>query len=187
MGSRWIYRFRGYLVSPPLIFSLVWFRWEIEAEYFIWPLGIGLVLIGVILRIWAQQHLHYRLKFHKSLTATGPYLFVRNPIYIGNTLICLGVTVTSELLWFCPITVFWCLGIYSFVVRYEEAHLSEKYGDAYREYRGEVPRWFPRGPHFENLGLINENFGSSISCEVWCLLILIPYILKDALSPILEG
>ena len=56
---RSVYRYRGYLVTLPLIFALVWVRWEIEAS-FVWPLGAILLLIGVLIRVWAQEHLHYR-------------------------------------------------------------------------------------------------------------------------------
>jgi protein-S-isoprenylcysteine O-methyltransferase Ste14 len=178
---KWIYRFRGYLVSPPLIFALIWFHWETE-EHFLWPLGLSLFLLGVTLRIWAQQHLHYRLRIRKSLTMTGPYSFVRNPIYIGNTLICLGLTIISELLWLFPLTLFYCLGIYSLVVRYEESHLLYKYGEAYRRYMVEVPRWLPKVIRLKNLGLINEYFHQSIATEIYCLFLLLPYLLKEIID-----
>lgn len=178
---KWAYRFRGYLVTPPLIFALIWFDWKIE-EYFVWPLGISLFLLGVGVRIWAQQHLHYRLKVRKKLTVTGPYSFVRNPMYIGNIMIFLGLTIVSELLWFVPITFSYCLGIYSLVTRYEEAHLLEKFGEPYRRYMEEVPRWVPRTLHFRNIGLINEYLFQSILIEIRCLFSLLPYILKEMID-----
>lgn len=184
----WFYRLRGYLVALPLIFAVFCSRWRIEIKYLIWPLGIGLVLIGMIIRIWAQQHLHYRLKVRKHLTATGPFSFVRNPIYIGNIIICIGATMTSELLWFVPITLLYCLWIYSMVVRYEEVHLSEKYGESYRHYMVEVPRWVPRLEDVKNarvkdLGLKNGYFRDSIFSEIQCLLVLVPFFVKKILSP----
>lgn len=178
---KWVYPCRSYLVSPPLIFALICFRWE-EEGWFVWPLGISLLLFGIFLRIWAQQHLHYRLKVRKTLTITGPYSFVRNPMYIGNILICLGATVISELLWFVPITFFYCVGVYSFVVRYEEAHLLEKYGESYCKYKAEVPRWLPKVPRFKPIGLINEYFYQSIVIESTSLLLLLPYILKEIID-----
>jgi protein-S-isoprenylcysteine O-methyltransferase Ste14 len=181
---KWVYRFRGYLVTPPLIFALVWFRYETEVE-FIWSLGISLFLLGLVVRIWAQQHLHYRLKAHKTLTVTGPYSFVRNPIYTGNILICIGATFISELLWLVPITFFYCLGIYSLVVRYEEAHLLNKYGESFRRYMLEVPRWFPKVLRSEDMGLINGFLRQSIVVEIHCFLLLLPYILKEIINRLL--
>ena len=181
--SRWFYRFRGYLVAPPLILALFCFSLETEMDYLIWPLGISLVLTGVFLRIWAQQHLHYRLKVRKCLTITGPYALVRNPIYVGNILICLGAIITSELLWLAPITLFYCFSIYSLVVHYEEEHLLKKYGEAYQRYLSEVPRWLPRTIRFENLKLINRYLLTSVIAEIHCPLVLLPYVLKELLSP----
>jgi protein-S-isoprenylcysteine O-methyltransferase Ste14 len=176
---RWIYRFRGVLVSPPLIFALVWSRFETENDYFIWGIGILIYSIGLALRIWAQQHLHYRLEVRTQLTTSGPYQFVRNPIYIGNVVICLALTILSELVWLAPIAFLWCATVYSLVIRHEEAGLVKGYGLPYRKYMSKVPRWLPYDLYFMNLGLINEHFFSSIVAEIHCLLFLLPYLLKE--------
>ncbi len=178
---KWIYRLRGYLIPLPLIFASFCSLYETEAKV-IWPIGICLLLFGVFLRIWAQQHLHYRLKTHKTLTMTGPYQFVRNPIYLGNLFLCLGATVISELLWLVPITLFYCFGIYSLVVRYEETHLLSKYGEAYGRYVAEVPRWFPKVRCAKDLGVMNEYLKRAIVSEMHCFLLLLPYLLKEIVS-----
>jgi protein-S-isoprenylcysteine O-methyltransferase Ste14 len=77
--DRWFYRFRAYLVSPPLFFAV--FCSYQETETFVWPLGISVFILGFALRLWAQQHLHYRLRVHKHLSTTGPYGFVRQCSY----------------------------------------------------------------------------------------------------------
>lgn len=176
------YRLRGFLIPIPVIFSLFCFSFETEIDYIIWPLGVPIFLFGVFLRIWAQQHLHYRLKVKKYLTTTGPYHFIRNPVYLGNILICLGLIVISELLWFVPITFFYCFGIYSLAVRYEENHLLRKFGESYIRYMGEVPRWLPKGLNFKNLGLMNNYFRRSILVEFPCLFLLLPYIIKEVID-----
>jgi protein-S-isoprenylcysteine O-methyltransferase Ste14 len=93
--SAWklVYLLRGFLAGMPLIFAVFWFHNESENEYIIWPVGLFVFYIGMAIRIWAQQHLCYRLKFHKDLTFTGPYQFVRNPVYIGTITIFLGMTI----------------------------------------------------------------------------------------------
>jgi protein-S-isoprenylcysteine O-methyltransferase Ste14 len=177
----WVYRRRNFFVCPPLIFACISVSYETETDGIIWPLGTGIVLVGIVLRIWAQQHLHYRLKGHKQLTTTGPYGFVRNPLYIGNTMMCVGATIASELLWLIPITIFWCIGIYSIVIRYEEEHLLEKYGDAYRKYLSEIARWFPKGQSLRNLGLINEYLYQTVFVELPGVFILLPYVIKEVI------
>lgn len=184
--SKWVYCLRGYFILPLLIFAFSCSHYETEAE-FIWLFGICLLVSGVALRTWAQQHLHYRLKVRKSLTMTGPYQFVRNPIYIGNILICFGTAVISELLWLVPITLFYCFGVYSLAVHYEEVHLAEKYGEPYRKYMLEVPRWFPHIMRFKSLELRNEYFRSSILSEIHCILALLPYLAKEILGNVIQG
>jgi protein-S-isoprenylcysteine O-methyltransferase Ste14 len=177
--TRWFFHLRGYVISPPLIFAFFCFQWETEMDSLIWPLGASLLFLGFILRIWAQQHLHYRLKVRKSLTMTGPYSFIRNPLYVGNMVMCLGAVITSELLWLAPITLSYCFFIYSLVVQYEEEHLLEKYGEPYQGYLSEIPRWLPRAIRFRNLGLINRYFLTSVVHEIHCPLLLLPFALKE--------
>ena len=180
----WVYRIRNFLVFPPLLFAFVYHSYEIEAEEIIWPLGVSVVVLGVALRIWAQQHVHHRLIGHKRLTTTGPYEFVRNPLYIGNIILCVSGVIVSELLWLIPITLFGCLGVYSIVIRYEEEHLLKKYGDAYRRYLSEVPRWFPKISSVRNrpTGWVNQYLYRIVLVELSSgLLMLLPYILKEIL------
>ena len=80
----------------------------------------------------------------KALVITGPYHYVRNPIYVGVLLIFLG-----HFLWFG----YWTLliyvvsafiGVHFFIVLYEEPTLKRKFGVEYEEYLKRVPRWIPR-------------------------------------------
>jgi protein-S-isoprenylcysteine O-methyltransferase Ste14 len=183
--TRIAYRFRGFLISPPYIFALICFKFETELDWLIWPLGVSIFILGLLLRIWAQQHLHYRLRVKKHLVTTGPYSFMRNPVYLGNLLICLGSVVTSELLWLVPIALFYCFGIYSLAVRYEEGHLTEKYGESYRKYMLEVPRWFPRTIRFETLRIKNEYIRPAILAEIHCIFALLPFLIKEMISGII--
>ena len=179
---RWIYSLRTYLACLPLIFALFCRDYEFEDDRIIWPLGMGILLIGIILRVWAQQHVHYRIKVHKKLTTTGPYRFVRNPLCLGNLLIGVGATVTSELLWFTPVTAAWLILVYSLVVRHEEDHLLGKYGDSCREYRSAVPRWLPKPSGMRRLQFVNEYLRRAASIELRNLFILVPFVLKELFS-----
>jgi protein-S-isoprenylcysteine O-methyltransferase Ste14 len=80
----------------------------------------------------------------KELVVTGPYRYVRNPIYVGVVLIFLG-----HFSWFgywalLLYTVLAFIGVHFFVVLYEEPTLKTKFGAAYEDYRRKVPRWIPR-------------------------------------------
>ncbi|MFN3466161.1 MAG: methyltransferase family protein [Candidatus Brocadiales bacterium] len=184
--SKWIYHFRGILVSLPLIFAVACFYGETENDILTWPLGGMIFFFGLLLRTWARRHCAYLQKGYKHLATTGPYSFVRNPLYIGNTLMCLGATILSELLWLVPFTLFYCACLYSFVVRHEEARLLVRYGESYRRYMSEIPRWFPDVVSFKSIRLIYEYLRTSLVPEASCMLILLPYIFKELLEPVLE-
>lgn len=136
------FKLRGLLIAPVYLFSFFCIYGETEhwsALFF----GLVIFLSGLCLRVWAQMHLHYRLKEKRILTTTGPYSYVRNPIYIGNTFILTGTTLISELFWLVPVMVITCMSTYYMTVQYEESHLKIKYGAPYIEYLQTVNRWFP--------------------------------------------
>jgi protein-S-isoprenylcysteine O-methyltransferase Ste14 len=176
------YRYRAALVLPPLLFSLFWIQFETDRDWLLWPLGVALFSAGLMLRFWAQEHLHYRIRIPMKFIRSGPYAIVRNPIYIGNSLICLGLTVTSELLWMVPVVLIWCGVLYAFVVRYEERMLAVRYGEPYCAYLREVPRWWPRSFVFQPHELVNRYAWPSALAEAHNLLLLLPFILKELLS-----
>jgi protein-S-isoprenylcysteine O-methyltransferase Ste14 len=180
------YRFRGLLMSPPYIIGIFCSVYETKMHWLTWPLGISIFLVGMMLRVWAQEHLHYRLNIKKFLTTTGPYSVTRNPIYVGNIFMCLGAIITSKLLWFAPIALFYSFSLYSLVVHHEEEHLLRKYGEPYQTYMSEVPRWLPRTMTFRNVDLINKYFLASVGAEIHCLLALLPFILKEFVSSWIE-
>ena len=176
------YRYRGAIMAPIYIVLVCVFVGETEHDALIWPVGLAVFFFGVAIRVWAQTHLHYRIKVRKSLTTTGPYMFVRNPIYIANTIMMLGLTVLSELLWLLPVMFVWCVLEYSFVIQREERHLLEKYGKPYREFMERVPRWLPRKPEGAgDKGVARQFLRVSLLAETHCLLLLLPMIAKECL------
>jgi len=180
-----IYRLRGWLMVPLFVFIYLC-RWcEIESDYLIFPLGVFIFLSGLSLRIWAQMHLHYCLRNRMILTITGPYNFVRNPVYIGNILVFLGVTVLCEILYFVPVVLVYCAVVYAFVVQYEEVHMLNKYKIDYERYFKTVPRWLPRFLGFINTQKfeVKHFLFPSIMVELRCLLLLFIPILKELADP----
>lgn len=170
------FKHRAILIIPPLLLPLLWPRAEsgIGEAYFV--AGLIVFFVGVLGRIWAQEHLHFRLKMPVTLTTTGPYALVRNPIYIFNTLICVGLTLLSGNWIFVAITLVWCMVLYTLVVREEEEH-TKQYGEAVEAYYREVSRWIPmyRG---KPLAMTNEFLVPSIWAELHNFLLLLPFLIK---------
>lgn len=180
---RFWFQFRGILMAPPVLFMILCRIGEVERGWVIFPIGIAVFAAGVLLRIWAQIHLHYRLKQRKVLTTTGPYVFVRNPIYIANTVLLLSLGIVSELVWFIPLMLLWCIFVYGRVVAYEEMHLFDKYGKAYADYVEQTPRWIPKVQSPKSNASLNTRpfLWPSILAELHCVLLLLPFVLKEAI------
>lgn len=167
-------------LGPPLVF-LVLCRWaEVENDGLIFGLGGVTLSAGVMLRIWAQMHLHNRLG-PKKLTMTGPYAYVRNPLYTGNIMIMMAACFLSELFWFAPIMFAYCAAVYSLIARYEEHRLLMKYGRHYEQYVKRVPRWLPRPQRAQLMRAANpkEFLHRSIMIESYSLLLAIPFVIKE--------
>ena len=176
--SEWIDRYRPIILSPPLIFAL-WFGEGSNGDYFIWPLGVTVCLLGAAIRIWAEQHINrHKSNQERHLALTGPYKFVRNPLYIGNLFLCTGAVIVSKFPGMIPVTFLWHFAVYSIVIRLEEGLLLEKYGKPYHNFKSEVPRWIPSAMDFGNMELINNHFRRAFLAEARCISILLPYALK---------
>jgi len=165
----------------PLLAVMLLCRWnEVELDLAVFPAGAAIFLLGLGIRIWAQMHLHYRLSVRKQLTTTGPYRHLRNPIYVGNTIILAGLCVMSELLWFLPAVLLYSLLVYHMVVRHEEAHLEQKYGEDYRNFMRSVPRWLPRMSQANaEAKPVRQFFLPSVRVELYNFLFLAVPLIKE--------
>jgi len=165
---------------PPIIFATLCTWKEVENELVVFGLGGIIFAAGMLLRIWSQLHLHHRLKVKKILTTTGPYAYVRNPLYVANTMILVAATMIAELFWLAPLMLIYCAIIYNLVVRFEESRLIEKYGTAYKDYLAGVPRWLPRLKYVPEAVTVNRRFLlPSLKVELHNLLLLLPFIIKE--------
>jgi protein-S-isoprenylcysteine O-methyltransferase Ste14 len=103
-------------------------------------LGLPLVVFGEILRIWASGHIEKT----KSLATGGPYSHSRNPLYVGNLLLGLGLAVASASPWVALWAVLYLLAFYPSVMREEEGFLARKFPGEYPEWASAVPLFWPR-------------------------------------------
>ena len=95
-------------------------------------LMIGAVgaIAGELLRVWAAGH----LEKSKEVTQSGPYRYTRHPLYLGSTLIGLGIAVAANDLIVAIVVLVYLALTLTAAMRSEEAHLREKFGDAYDAY-----------------------------------------------------
>ncbi len=98
------------------------------------------IVLGESLRVWASGS----IVKSKILSVSGPYRFVRNPLYLGSFLIGIGFTLLlwQPFLFILYLFFFWFF--YWGTIQKEEESLKENFGDPYRLYLRHVPRLFPR-------------------------------------------
>jgi protein-S-isoprenylcysteine O-methyltransferase Ste14 len=81
-----------------------------------------------------------------ELIVAGPFAFVRNPLYVGNMFLYIGVGIAANALapWLVLGAAVYFFFQYTMIVSLEEEFLDKKFGEVYRVYRSKVPRFLPR-------------------------------------------
>jgi protein-S-isoprenylcysteine O-methyltransferase Ste14 len=79
-----------------------------------------------------------------ALNTRGPYAHVRNPLYLGNLGICVGLLLVANNGWTYVLGLGFFFVEYFFIIRAEESFLRQKHGPLYEVYASRVPRWVPR-------------------------------------------
>ena len=108
-------------------------------------LYVGLVIFALALAMSVITSVNYATTPLDTPVSKGVYRISRNPIYFTGFLLYIGIGIAtaSWVILFCAIL--W-IGLFHFVLPFEERFLLEKYGDSYREYMNKTPKWigFPK-------------------------------------------
>jgi protein-S-isoprenylcysteine O-methyltransferase Ste14 len=80
----------------------------------------------------------------RKFVASGPYKFVRNPMYVGGFMVLFGFGLYEQSAAILLFTLPWLLSAHLFVIAYEEPHLRATFGATYEAYCRSVRRWLPR-------------------------------------------
>lgn len=145
------------LVRPPkmvaaglviaLVLDIVW-AVNICPLWFQIMIGLPLLAGGLYLMGWARRD----FKAHDTPVSTekpvrevvtdGPYVYTRNPIYIGGAAALFGLAFTIDNLWLMIATGVIMAVIHLHVIVEEEFYLEKKFGEIYLSYKNKTPRWF---------------------------------------------
>ena len=111
-----------------------------------WPkhgFGWPLLLSGICLAVWAVLAVRDRdISQPTEVIDSGSYRFSRNPMYVGWTLIYLGAAALVNTWWLLILLPVLVAFTHYFVIRREEQQLEARFGEAYRQYRNRVRRYF---------------------------------------------
>lgn len=103
-------------------------------------IGFHICVIGLLLRAWASGHLNKNV----SLATSGPYRFSRNPLYMANLILGLGLVAAANSLVCWWIFLFYFLVFYPATIIKEQKKMAELFPQEYSEYERKVPLFFPR-------------------------------------------
>jgi protein-S-isoprenylcysteine O-methyltransferase Ste14 len=105
-------------------------------------LGVPLALLGALLVSWGVLTLGTRntAGVRSGLVSDGPYRFTRNPQYLGDSLLFIGLSLIANSLhlWIAHALL---ILVFLLAPLTEEQWLEEQYGQAYAEYMRSVPRF----------------------------------------------
>ncbi len=148
-------------------------------------IGILIAAIGQGLRAWTVG-LDYivrggrdRRVYADNLVQGGLFAHCRNPLYVGNYLILVGVGVASNSLLFLSIALPFFLFAYRAIIAAEEAFLLGKFGEEFTDYCNRVNRVLPNfsglgksleGMQFNWRRLISAEYGSA---ALWMVAIIL--------------
>jgi len=152
--SEFFFRYRGlipFLVIPVIFFLRI--RYLGGSKLFdelVDLCGLFVALIGEAIRViaigYGASGTSSRSKYAKAfqLNTKGLYSLTRNPIYLGNILMAVGIAI----IWGNPLFVLICFGLamtfFYIVILHEEKILDERFSAEYASYKERTPKLFPR-------------------------------------------
>jgi protein-S-isoprenylcysteine O-methyltransferase Ste14 len=92
--------------------------------------GAAIGVVGEAIRIWAAGH----LEKSREVTTSGPYRFTRHPLYLGSSIMALGIAVGCRSIPVAGLVFLYMASTIGAAIRTEEAFLRARFGDAYDAY-----------------------------------------------------
>lgn len=127
----------------------IWTAENAGVHYYWWPVCIGLVITfsGQLVRL-ISIGLVYIIRggkdkkvYAEDLVTRGMFNHVRNPLYVGNLLMLIGVGILSNSLIYAAIMLPVFMFVYQAIVLAEELFLRNKFGEQFDAYCKRVNRW----------------------------------------------
>lgn len=156
-SGNWLFRWRSYL---PLILAVLImialldydYPGQTQFQHFAWEAFCFVVsLFGLAIRVFTVGHTpsgtsgrNTQKQVADSLNTTGIYSLVRNPLYLGNFFMGLGIALFACFWWLALIyaLIFWLY--HERIIYAEEAFLRKKFGDTYLAWTDKTPVFIPK-------------------------------------------
>lgn len=122
------------------------------------PIGLALMPLGALLTLTCVATFVVRGRGTpapfdppQAFVVSGPYRWVRNPMYLGAFLLLTGYALCAVSFAALLVPLAMLAAAHLFVVLYEESALERRFAESYRAYRRATPRWIPRPPRRRDL------------------------------------
>jgi protein-S-isoprenylcysteine O-methyltransferase Ste14 len=96
-----------------------------------WRIGLVIAAVGEAIRIWASGH----LEKGREITRSGPYRWSRHPLYVGSCTMAVGIVIASHSIAIALLASIYMGATITAAIRTEEVFLTDRFGDAYDQYR----------------------------------------------------
>jgi protein-S-isoprenylcysteine O-methyltransferase Ste14 len=96
--------------------------------------GFAVALAGEAIRLWAAGH----LEKSREVTRSGPYQFMRHPLYVGSSVMAVGIVIAANHVVVAVVAAIYMTSTIVAAVRTEEAFLRRTFGDTYDRYRSDT-------------------------------------------------
>jgi protein-S-isoprenylcysteine O-methyltransferase Ste14 len=127
-------------IRVPLGFAFaIFYVWAARPTWLSIAIGLLITIPGIALRALASGH----VKKNEELTTTGPYAYVRNPLYLGSLIMAIGFAIAAQSVWVLLIIAIMFFAIYLPVIRGEESYLRTAF-PSFEAYSQNVARLWPR-------------------------------------------
>jgi protein-S-isoprenylcysteine O-methyltransferase Ste14 len=130
IGSSWVRKLARARVPLGFLFGIV-VLWLATPTPTLLLIGLPIALIGEALRVWAAGH----LEKSREVTQSGPYHLFRHPLYVGSSLMGIGLTIAAGSLAVTLLVLIYLVSTLGAAVRTEEAFLRSRFGDDYDAYK----------------------------------------------------
>jgi len=149
----------------------------------VWMLTAAAVcaVICMILRVWGSSYLRAEIVWNPeartdSLLVAGPFRYVRNPLYLGNVFLALGVGLMAPVAGFAVIVIGNVLLVLA-LAKHEEVVLEAGYGERFRAYAAQVPSLVPRLFPVPAQGDVRPSLVGGLLAEVFVAALIVGIIL----------
>lgn len=148
-----IFKYRSYTPLPFVLLMLIFQKATVTSIF----IGFAIVLCGEFFRLWGVSYAGSETRTTGGvggtyLVVSGSFAYVRNPLYLGNMLIYLGVGIMSMALFpYLHIAAFlFFFWQYTIIIKEEEGFLLTKFGKSYEDYLKVVPKFIPSLNKYSN-------------------------------------